>query len=396
VLEMLTLLARATSDIQVTVLTCDNAQRLFLRDLRNTGVTVFQAPCKLVMGYPDIAIEKLSASIDSFDIAWMSDAEALVAPRIKKIRKDIPIIVSVHSFGLVCPSRDALYALQDTCTRGCSVRRIIQCKQCYNACSAEYGLLSKSRERFYHLIDYATGPIDLLRWPMRERVVQSMDGFVAVSEFARNLLLIHLPELRNIPFDVVPNPVMVPEIAAENEDRKDDLDIVYASGGTLTKGPHICLYAGRRLIDEGVREFKLTMLGVKGNRWIEKYVRELGLQKHVELFPRVEREEGCRFMARSSLVLMPSLAPEAFGRIPVEANKLGTPAIVSDRGALPDAIVDRITGFVAEPSEEVFAQAVARALTERWDRELIVRTARTRFDPERIVNDFIRFLHRFG
>lgn len=47
---------------------------------------------------------------------------------------------------------------------------------------------------------------------------------------------------------------------------------------------------------------------------------------------------------------MSSLWPEPLARIPIESDKLGTPEIVSDRGGLPEEIVDSVTGLVAEPS----------------------------------------------
>jgi glycosyltransferase involved in cell wall biosynthesis len=151
----------------------------------------------------------------------------------------------------------------------------------------------------------------------------------------------------------------------------------------------------KQLIDEGLKEVMLIMLRVKGTTWIESLVRKLNLEKHVQLCRRLERNKVFSLMASSSLVVTPSLWPEGFGRIPVEANKLGTPAVVSNRGALPEVVTDRVTALVTEPSIHTFAVTISEASRMNWNRQLISRMARARFDPEHIVRDFVLFLQRF-
>jgi hypothetical protein len=57
--------------------------------------------------------------------------------------------------------------------------------------------------------------------------------------------------------------------------------------------------------------------------------------------------------------------------------------------------VDRATGIVTEPTVDAFAKSVDEALRVDWDRELIARTAKERFNPERICDDLVRFLETF-
>ena len=68
-------------------------------------------------------------------------------------------------------------------------------------------------------------------------------------------------------------------------------------------------------------------------------IKKHNLNHYVKLVPRVSRNLLHRFIRhRAHLVIMPSIWPEPFGRIPVEANKLGVPVIVSNRGGLPETI----------------------------------------------------------
>jgi glycosyltransferase involved in cell wall biosynthesis len=97
-------------------------------------------------------------------------------------------------------------------------------------------------------------------------------------------------------------------------------------------------------------------------------------------------------MADSAIVLLPFLTPEPFPRVAIEANLVGTPAVVSNRGALPNLIVDKVTGLVTEPTVEKSAESVGEALRTNWDRELIIRTTRDRFDPEKSTDKLVQVL----
>jgi glycosyltransferase involved in cell wall biosynthesis len=228
---------------------------------------------------------------------------------------------------------------------------------------------------------------------MNEVIVESIDGFLAVSEFARDLARIHLPRLADLPTEVIPNPVIMPDPDLTSRDYEDDV-VLYASGPSVGKGPHIALDATRKLLDEG-SHFTLIMLGTQADTWIRNSVKRLNLEKQVKLLPIVSKKQVSTLMANSAVVMMPSLFPETFGRIPVEANLLGTPAVVSNRGALPRSVVDKVTGLVAEPSVDEFAKSVDDALRGNWNQELITRIAKERFDPERIADNFVRFLETF-
>ena len=72
----------------------------------------------------------------------------------------------------------------------------------------------------------------------------------------------------------------------------------------------------------------------------------------------VPHQKLTTFYKNSSLVVMPSIYPEAFGRVALEALAVGTPVVVSDRGGLPEIVDDRITGRVIDPTAEDLAEAI--------------------------------------
>jgi len=82
----------------------------------------------------------------------------------------------------------------------------------------------------------------------------------------------------------------------------------------------------------------------------------------------------------ADIVLAPSLRPEAFGRVAVEAGAMGKPVIATNHGGACETIVDRETGFLTEPGN---AKDLARVLGDvmamaRTDRAAIGDRARAR------------------
>jgi len=77
----------------------------------------------------------------------------------------------------------------------------------------------------------------------------------------------------------------------------------------------------------------------------------------------VSDEEYKNILSQASLVLVPSL-DEGFGRVALEAMSSGIPAIVSDRGALPEVVGDG--GLVLSLSDrELWIQSISSILSDR-------------------------------
>lgn len=92
---------------------------------------------------------------------------------------------------------------------------------------------------------------------------------------------------------------------------------------------------------------------------VKMAIDENHLQRRVHLLGR--REDIYAVMNRSDLIVVPSLVNESFGRVAAEAMVLEKPVIVSDRGALPDLVTDRVNGLVFDPNS---AYALYHALVE--------------------------------
>ena len=114
--------------------------------------------------------------------------------------------------------------------------------------------------------------------------------------------------------------------------------------GRLTgwKGQSVLIEAAAQLVAGGLRDVAFVLAGDHQGR--DGYVRELdGLVATRGLEGIVRRVGHCADMPAAymaaSVVAVPSTEPEAFGRVAVEAQALGTPVVVSDLGAVPETVI---------------------------------------------------------
>jgi len=94
------------------------------------------------------------------------------------------------------------------------------------------------------------------------------------------------------------------------------------------------LKIAREIKDEN---FKLFIIGRGPERKkLERQAKKMGLEDKVTFTGYLNDQEKTKIIKSSDVFLFPSLM-EGFGMAPLEAMSLGVPAIVSNRGALPEA-----------------------------------------------------------
>jgi len=97
-------------------------------------------------------------------------------------------------------------------------------------------------------------------------------------------------------------------------------------------------------------------------RELDSYIASKGLGEQVRI------ETQCNDMPAAymtaTVVVVPSLVPEGFGRVPIEAQAMGRPCIATDHGGTRETIIRDETGWLVPPGDvEQMRQALQEALS---------------------------------
>jgi glycosyltransferase involved in cell wall biosynthesis len=149
--------------------------------------------------------------------------------------------------------------------------------------------------------------------------------------------------------------------------------VLLAARLTGWKGQLVLIEAAKMLVDQGHTGVIFILAGDPQGRG--GYVKELDALIAARNLKDVVRRVGhCADMPAAflgaSVVTVPSTEPEAFGRVAVEAQAMGTPVVVSDLGAVPETVLvpPRVppgerTGWCVPPGDAAaLADGIAMAL----------------------------------
>jgi glycosyltransferase involved in cell wall biosynthesis len=234
-----------------------------------------------------------------------------------------PLVVTLHDYSLRCAKKRLMY--QGSLCSGPALAKCLACA------SDHYGLAKGATTA-------------LLSRVMGEAGRAAVDLFVAVSEAtaAGN----GLPD-SGLPYRVIPN--FIPdELEAHQESVEpylcqlpDEDYLLYVGDITQDKGVHILLRAYAGL--EGAPP--LVLIG--------REVRELpaDLPPNVYFLGRWPHPAVMEAWRRCKIALVPSVWPEPFGIVAIEAMASGRPVIASRTGGLVDIVVDGETGLLVPPGD---------------------------------------------
>ena len=133
--------------------------------------------------------------------------------------------------------------------------------------------------------------------------------------------------------------------------------------------------------------------GIEKDR-ISNIVRELGIEDITEFVGRVQHEDLAYYYAAADVCVVPSHY-EPFGLVAIEAMASRTPVIASNVGGLKFSVVDRQTGLLVLPMDEVaFAKGIDSILADAQWRKQLGENARKRVSAFFSWNGVARQLDR--
>jgi glycosyltransferase involved in cell wall biosynthesis len=149
------------------------------------------------------------------------------------------------------------------------------------------------------------------------------------------------------------------------------------------KGGHVLLDALPRVRAASNRPLQLTFAGEgpareSWERHGQSVARE-GSGISIEFAGWLEKETLMSRLAATDVVVMPSLWPEPFGLVGLEANRRGVPVVAFATGGIPEWLQDGVNGCLAPgdpPAADGLADALVRCLRSLESSDALSRGAR--------------------
>ncbi|MFH1158528.1 MAG: glycosyltransferase family 4 protein [Pseudomonadota bacterium] len=154
------------------------------------------------------------------------------------------------------------------------------------------------------------------------------------------------------------------------------------------KGHMFLIDAMRRLAQKDI--FCLFVGSDTGNenyrRELEAYIGSKDLGGDVRIVTNCDDMPAAYMLA--TVVVSPSLVPEGFGRVPVEAQAMGRPVIAMDHGGARETIMRNETGWLVAPGDvEQLSVALAEAVSLDTRQRAILATRAMGYVAEHFTNE---------
>jgi glycosyltransferase involved in cell wall biosynthesis len=345
-----TLLARTGVEVTVVV-------ARVVSDVRVPGVTLLERP-KLfdtAAGMDARLGEALSLHPTVVHLHQVDDPEIVGA-----MRTNAPVVVSAHGY-TACTSGVYYFRPGHECSRahgpGCVPNLLVRgCAHTRNLTTlpARYG--------------HATRGLDaLLQADLAVSYSTSVDRHLAANGIAHRRIV---PDF----------PTILPKHGSGHRDRRR---VVFAGRVVRPKGVAVLIRAAR----EVDAEFVICGDGHQMEA-MRRLAHRMGVQERVCFKGWLDGEQLAQEFAEASVVVVPSLWPEPFGLVGIEAFAAGRPAIATATGGISDWLQDGVSGLAVAPGavgdlaralDEILADPDRQQAMGRAGKEMVA----ARFSPER-------------
>lgn len=290
-----------------------------------------------------------------------------------KRRFDVPLVLSLHDYSLVCANKRLLH-FGSVC-EGPGPAKCLRCATAY------YGIVKGP---------VVAGSLLASAPALRRRV----DLYLPVSGAVAEALGL---ERRGLPFEVIPN--LIPARSDNGGRRADEAllsrlpagdFLLFLGDASADKGTRVLLDAHAMLDAPPPLVFIGRPFALELERGHEN-VHVLGPWPHAAVLEAVRR---------STMLVAPSLVPETFGMAALEAMAMGRPVVAARSGGLGELVVDGETGVLVPPGDaRALRDAIAALLSDPSRREAMGRAGSERaalYSAAEIVPRVERVYHRLA
>lgn len=230
------------------------------------------------------------------------------------------------------------------------------------------GALSPADRARYLYLRFMQRPAYLL-W------LRHIDRIITPSEYFAEAVRC---DVGNVPITVLANGIEDLPAAESASVSPDPYHIVYVGRLTRVKGVHVLVDAVRRLHEQGIK----VRLGVVGDgderAALESAAAELVAAGAAQFHGWQSQDSVTRLVSSAAAVVIPSLWPENFPTVALEALQLGRPLIASRVGGLPELVGDD-NGVLVPPADAArLAAALAGVLGDEQRQAALSRGSHAR------------------
>lgn len=157
---------------------------------------------------------------------------------------------------------------------------------------------------------------------------------------------------------IVPNGVPL-DVYDFSSEVAPDAPLVFVGRIEEIKGPHLAIEIAKRT------NSKLVIAGnipAEHKDWFEQHIAPNIDGKQITYIGPVNDQQKNELLGRARAFLMPIVWEEPFGIVMAEAMACGTPVIGTRRGAVPEVVLDGVTGFVGGSVDDLVG-SIARLQT---------------------------------
>jgi glycosyltransferase involved in cell wall biosynthesis len=198
---------------------------------------------------------------------------------------------------------------------------------------------------------------------------KNVDAFIAFSKYMQlelkknDIESVHIPNATRL-FDFSPIDL-------------DSKIITYVGRLEKFKGVDYLIKA----IPEIVKKIPDTQLFIAGTgdheNELKKIAKGLNIEDHIKFLGQQNRSQLYELYKRSAMIVVPSIWPEPFGKVGIEAMSVGRPVIASDVGGISEWLINEKTGYLVTPGKsEAITSAALKLFGDRTKLEHMALSAR--------------------
>lgn len=113
--------------------------------------------------------------------------------------------------------------------------------------------------------------------------------------------------------------------------------------------------------------------------------------RQIQYVGTLNDDEKNTYLGMAKAMLFPARTEEAFGMVMAEAMACGTPVFAYNYAAMPEVVLDGLTGFIVNSQHEM---VIAISNISKLDRAEVRRVAEARFDIKEIAKQYINLFRK--